>query len=161
MARLMVVGAEDVDRALREFGPKLGNRMVKSAMRKAGKQVQAKAKAAVEIQSDRTGKLKRGIKVRAFKGKAKATGQLKTLAGGRVIAVKAAQVGIQIMTTEGKHKDPGFGGAQIEFGRKRRAPYPAEPFLRPALYDNEAQIRAYIIDDVRDQIRVTRANNIK
>lgn len=165
MARQLVTGVADVDRALREMGPKLGNRIYKKSLRKAGKKVAEQAKANLAGNID-TGELRKGIKVRAFRGKAKATGETKTLSSGRVVNIKASAVGVQVMTTEDpkdKPRDggPAYGGAQLEFGRKHRAPYPADPFLRPALFNNEAAIRSFVIADVRDEIRATRANSIK
>lgn len=160
-AKYMVTGVAEVDRALREFAPKLANKMYRSAMRKVGKTVAESAKRNLALnKSIESGQLQKGIKVRAFR-QVRKTGEFKTLASGQSVAIKKADVGVQIVTSTGKHDDPGFGGAQVELGRPRTKKFRAKPFLRPALYSSEALVRAMIAKDILAQIAVTKANNIK
>lgn len=167
MAKYLVTGVADVDKALQEFLPKVANKMYKQSLRKAGKTVQAAARANLARvkksggdKKRKQGALSAGIKVRAFRSVHR-TGLFKTLGSGQQVAIKRADIGIQISTTEGKYKDKDFAGAQIELGRPKTKPYEERPFLRPAIYDNETRIRAFIIDDIRQQINATKANNIK
>lgn len=161
MAKYFVTGVEDVDKALREFLPKAANKMYRSSLRKAGKLVSQQAQGNLEKnKSVDTGKLRKAIKVRAFRNVYK-TGQFKTLGSGKSVAIKKADVGVQVLTLGGGHKDKEFAGAQVELGRPRTAPFEPKPFLRPALYDNQTQIREMIVADIREQIAITKANNIK
>ena len=161
MAKYMVTGVAEVDKALGELPAKIANKLYRQALRKGGKLVAQQAqKNLAANDSIETGALQKGIKVRAFRNVYK-TGAFKTLRSGQQVAIKKADVGVQVVTSEGKHKDKGFGGAQVELGRPKTAPYQPKPFLRPALYDKENTIREFIVSDIQQQIAATKANNIK
>lgn len=131
MAKIILTGDKALDRKLNGLGAKLANKMVRSSMRKSAKKVMGYAQNNLEMSpSVITGVLKAGMKVRAGKR-------------------SRNKVSVKVETTAGTHDDPGYGGAQLEFGAKHMPP---EPFLRPAVYDHEQEIRGEVIEDVRATI---------
>ena len=164
MARYLVTGIEDIDKALAELPNVLANKITRGAMRRGAKKVVEAAKVNLERNSSvDTGLLKKSIVVRAFRGKSK-TGRMKTLSNGKTVNIWQKRVGVQIETTEHKKTDDKKGGYAfaVEAGRPKTHPtYEAKPFLRPAIYDNADYIRNEIARDIREQIAMTKANNIK
>jgi HK97 gp10 family phage protein len=132
MAKIVVTGVKQIDRSLNALGPKVANKIATRSLRKIGKLVKSKAQRNLEASpSIDTGALKRGIRVRAKK------------------RTKDTQ-GVQIETTAQERFSYGgsayaFGGMPLEFGTKHM---PAEPFLRPAIYDYEDLIRGLVIHDI-------------
>lgn len=131
MAKIVVTGIKQLDRSLQSLGTKVANKIARKSMRKIGKLVKAAAERKLAANdSVESGKLRRGLRIKAMK---RSRGRL----------------GIQVETTVGKHEDPGFGGAEVEFGTKRSQ---TKPFLRPAIYDNEDIIRGAVIADIVETI---------
>ena len=129
--KILITGFKEVDAKLAQFGPKLANKIQRSALRKAGKLVQDQARANLDANdSVESGKLRSGVRVKA--GKRSRTG-----------------ASIIVQTSSGRHEDPGFGGAEVEFGTKHSQ---QKSFLRPAVYDNEEKLREFFIADVKEQI---------
>lgn len=131
MAKIIITGDKALDKKLAGLGAKLANKMVRSSMRKSAKKVKEWASQNLtNSPSIVSGKLRAGMKVRAGKR-------------------SRSKVSVKVETTAGTHKDPGYGGAQVEFGARHM---PAEPFLRPAVYDHESEIRGEVIADVNATI---------
>jgi HK97 gp10 family phage protein len=129
----IVTGVKEIDRKLASLEPKIQKKLVRSAVRKAGKLIQKKAKDHLE-DNEQSGQTKRGIKVRAMKR-------------------SRGKIGITVGTTErsrGKTGSSVFGGAQLEFGTKHMR---ADPFLRPAGYGSEKEVRQMVIDDILAELR--------
>lgn len=130
---VVVTGLKELDKKLHELEAKVQKKVARAALRKAGKLVQADAKERLEKnETILTGRLKRGIRVRAQKR-------------------KRSSIGILISTTERKEdndKYP-FGGAQLEFGHGRVRAY---PFLRPAVFENEDKITSFVVSDIEKAI---------
>jgi HK97 gp10 family phage protein len=133
VAKAVVTGDKAVDRAFREMGAKLANKMARGAMRRSAKKVAGYAKAnLVASPSIVTGELMKSIRVRALKRSRK-------------------RIGVKVETQQ---NETNFGGAPLEFGAKHM---PAEPFMRPAVYNHEDEIRGEVIQDIREQIAATKA----
>jgi HK97 gp10 family phage protein len=135
-AAIVVTGDKAVDRALRELGAKIGNKLARKALRNSAKRT--KDYAAENLQNSPsviTGDLIAGLKVRAGKR-------------------SRNKISVMVTTTAGTHEDPNFGGAQLEWGTKH---VPAEPFLRPSIYDHQEEVRDDVIADVRELINETKA----
>jgi HK97 gp10 family phage protein len=131
VAKIIITGDKALDKKLASLGAKLANKIVRSSMRKSAKNVKEWASQNLtNSPSIVTGKLRAGMKVRAGKR-------------------SRSHMSVKVETTAGTHKDPGYGGAQVEFGARHMPP---EPFLRPAVYDHESEIRAEVIADVNATI---------
>lgn len=131
MAKMITTGVKELDAKLALLGPKIANKFARSALRKSGKLVLGTAQGNLDRNgSVISGKLRSGMRVRSAKRSNRGAG-------------------IEVMTSSGRHEDAGFGGAEVEFGTKHAA---VHSFLRPAIYDNEVQVRQFFIDDVREQI---------
>lgn len=129
--KIIITGFKEVDAKLAQLGPKLANKITRSSLRKAGKLVQEQARGNLDANdSVESGKLRSGLRVKAGKR-------------------SRSSVSIIVQTTSGRHEDPGFGGAEVEFGTKHNQ---EKSFLRPAVYDNEDKIREFFITDVKDQL---------
>lgn len=128
MAKVIVTGDKAVDKALRSLEPKLANKLARKTLRSVGKKVKGYASANLHASpSIQSGVLDRGLKVRSGK---RSRNKMST----------------QVTTTAGTHDDPGYGGAQLEFGARHMPP---EPFMRPAVYDHETELRGEFITDLR------------
>jgi HK97 gp10 family phage protein len=131
VAKVVITGDKALDKKLAALGAKLANKIVRSSMRKSAKNVKDWAgQNLANSPSIVSGKLRSGMKVRAGKR-------------------SRSRMSVKVETTAGTHDDPGYGGAQLEFGAKHM---PAEPFLRPAVYDHESDIRGEVIADVNATI---------
>jgi len=132
--KVVVTGHRAIDRKLATLPLKVQKKIARTGLRKAGKLVKGKAQGNLSSNdSVDTGKLKKGIRVRASKR-------------------SRTRIGIFISTTERKEEESRwpFGGAQVESGRED---VKAKPFLRPAGYGSEAEIRKLFTDDVKSQLR--------
>ena len=137
MARsgVIVTGHKELDLKLSIVEPAVQKKVARKGLREAGKIIQNAAKQKLSQNNNvNTGELRKGIRVRAMKR-------------------SRSKIGIQVATTErseGKAIDgKRFGGAQIETGTKHIR---AQPFLRPAGYDNEPGIERQIIDSIHDAL---------
>lgn len=120
MASIVVFGDKALDRKLASLGPNLAKQIARSAMRRSAKGVMKAAKESVSVD---TGELRDSIAIKS-------------------VTRSRTRIGVKIQTEEG---GKGFGGAQLEFGTKHMS---AQPFLRPAIYDNQEAIREQVIADV-------------
>lgn len=113
---ISILGIPELQRKLLELPLKVQKKVVRQALRKQGKYVQAEAKARVAV--GESGDLKRTIKVRAMKR--------------RKARPKEFGISVQIGTglQEGR-------GTFTELGTSRQA---AQPSLRPALAENRERI---------------------
>lgn len=131
---VLVSGDKELDRKLQVLEPRVQKKVARKGLRSAGKLIQQHAKANLSRNSNvNTGELQKGIKVRAAKR-------------------SRSSIGIVIATTERRKASPKgnrFGGAQLETGTKFVT---AKPFLRPAAYDREDQIKKLITDSISDAI---------
>lgn len=123
-----VEGAPELARTLATMEPRVAKKLTRKAMREASKLVKDDAKRRVPVDS---GKLKRAIVVRALKR-------------------SRSRFGTQVQTKDGFFKGDSFYGGFIELGTKKM---PARPYLRPALYDNEAKVRQKFVESLREFIR--------
>lgn len=124
MAKLVLFGDKALDKKLASLGPKLANQIARSAMRHSAKGVMQSAKETlINSPSVVTGELRDSLNVKA-------------------LTRSRYRIGVKVQT---ETDASGFGGFFLEFGTKHMA---AEPFLRPAIYDNADAIRQQIIADV-------------
>lgn len=118
MARLDVrlEGADELRRALLELPRVVARKVVRQAAREAGRPIQKQAKREAP---DDTGTLKASIKLRAIK-------RTKKLIGVTIRTGTPTELGNPIAR---------YAGVQ-EYGAPRRN-QPAQPYLRPALFEND------------------------
>ena len=122
MAKVLVTGWKALDAAFAGLEPKLQSKAARSAMRAGAQRIQAMAiQNIVRSPSVDTGKLAASFKVRA-KPRSR------------------TRIGIDIINKGAAHAN------LIEYGTKRFA---AEPFLRPAGYNNKEYIGAMLIADIQ------------
>jgi HK97 gp10 family phage protein len=124
--KVVVTGVADLDRALRALPAKIGNKVVRQALRKGAKTFAAAARAKAPKE---TGKLESAIKVRA--GRRSRTG----------IAV-AVVVGAESFDGPGEYLYP----VASEFGTSKMK---AQPYLRPAFDALKSAVEAQVIADIR------------
>jgi HK97 gp10 family phage protein len=126
---VIVTGDEALDKLLAGLPAKLQKKLSRQATRKAAKDiVLPEAKARVP---EDTGDLADSLKVQAIKR-------------------SRSKIGHMVATKDGFYKGDQFYGGLVEFGTKERQHKFA--FLRPAIYDNEAQIKDLYVKDVRELI---------
>jgi HK97 gp10 family phage protein len=123
-----VIGAPELKAVLAALEPKVAKKLTRQAMRKAQKIVLADAKRLVPVD---TGQLKKSLSIRALKR-------------------SRSRFGVSVQTKEGLFKGEQFYGGFIELGTKKMQ---ARPYLRPALYDNEARVREVFAGSLRELIR--------
>lgn len=147
-AKVIVTGHRALDIKLATLPLKLQRKLARSALRKAGKLIQGKAKANLQTLVGKTSK-KLATGKESKVEKVAGTGELKR--GIRVRASKRSRkrVGIFISTTERAGTRWPYGGAQFEFGKEKQK---ARPFLRPAGYESEAQVRQFVITDIGTEL---------
>lgn len=131
-----LVGAASLDKLLEGLPKKVANKILRDALRKAGKIVQAEAKARAPVDE---GELKRSITVR--KGKRKRKGSQSVV----------------IFPDQNKFKDD-FHGPYVEYGTSDT---PAQPFMRPAFEATKDQALAIVRSDVIAGVQSARANGTK
>lgn len=123
MAKAIVTGWKELDAAFAALPVKIQGKALRSALRAGAQRIQAEAvRNLVASPSIETGKLAAGLKVRAGKR-------------------SRSRVGMEIITKGAAHAN------LVEYGTKRM---PAEPFLRPAGYDNKEYIGAMLIGDIQE-----------
>lgn len=121
MAKAIVTGWKELDAAFAQLPVKIQGKALRGALRAGAQRIQAKAiENIVASPSIDTGKLASGLKVRSARR-------------------SRWRVGMEIITKGAAHAN------LVEYGTKRM---PAEPFLRPAGYDNKEYIAAMLIDDI-------------
>lgn len=120
MARLDVrlEGADELKRALLELPRVVARKVVRQAAREAGRPIEAQAKREAP---DDTGTLKRSIKLRAIK-------RTRKLIGVTIRTGTPTELGNPVAR---------YAGAQ-EYGAPLRN-MPAQPYLRPALFENDTK----------------------
>lgn len=129
---IIVTGDKKLDRALRHLEKNVQRKFARKAMRKAAKDVilpEARARVPVD-----TGALERSLVVRAARRSRRG-------------------IGVEVRTRDGLFAGDEFYGGFQELGTKHM---PADPYLRPALYGNEAKIRGLFIDDMNELIKEAR-----
>ena len=128
---VVVTGHKELDATLATVEPKIQKKVVRKGLREAGKLIQAAAKGNLGRNGNvESGELQKGIRVRAMKR-------------------SRSRIGVQVVTTERKVADKSgnrFGGGQLEVGSKRQR---AQPFLRPAGYDNKDSITQKVVASVK------------
>lgn len=123
MAKVIVTGWKALDAAFAGLEPKVQGKALRSALRAGALRIQSAAiQNIVANPSIDEGKLARSMKVRA-KPRSR------------------VRVGFDILTKGAAHANI------VEYGAKHM---PAEPFLRPAGYDNKEAIRAMLLKDIAE-----------
>lgn len=112
-----ITGVKEIELALKTLGPKVGRKVIRQAIRKGVKPIQAAAKA--DAPKGKTGLLKSAIKVRAMRRKR-----------GRIGVV--AQIGV------GDFQGKSYYGAFKNFGTKRM---PGVHFMEKAYASEKNQAR--------------------
>jgi HK97 gp10 family phage protein len=135
--KVIVTGVRGIDRQLRELPLRMQKQVVRRSLKEAGKIVKDAAKRNIKqlpapLRDERTGQTARQMFTAPIKRS--------TLRVGVVISSQAR------LTRWGQ-----FGGGQIELGTKHVT---ARPFLRPAGYDNEKQIRTLVIRDIKQTLKI-------
>ena len=120
-----------VEKKLKELEPKIAKKIVRDSLKAGAKPVLAAAQAKVPVKS---GLLRRNIKIRA---------------GKRSRAGQSVVVGFK----DGAFKGDAFYGAFIEWGHQagkgaNAKTVPAQPFLRPAIDEQEERAAKIIIDGI-------------
>ena len=122
MAKAIVTGWKEIDAAFANLEPKLQGKALRGALRRGAQRIQASAiQNIVASPSVLTGKLASKFSVRAMP-------RSKVRVGMEIVSKGAAHANI------------------VEYGAKHM---PAEPFLRPAGYDNKEYIEAMLLDDIQ------------
>lgn len=146
---IIVTGDKQLDKLLRGLPLKVQTKLSRQATRKAAKDIvlpQAKARVPVN-----TGDLEESLTVKAIKR-------------------SRSKFGHQVQTKDGFYSGDQFYGAFIEFGTKERQHEsgkqvgridPAKNFayLRPAVYDNEPQIRQLYVNAMQALIHEVAQGN--
>lgn len=139
---VIITGDKELDRLLKGLPLKVQKKVSRSATRKAAKDIvlpDAKSRVPVD-----TGDLEESLSVRAIKR-------------------SRTKFGHEVRTKDGFYSGDQFYGAFIEFGTKERKHKsgkqvgridPAKNFayLRPAVYDNDARIRALYVTAMKELI---------
>lgn len=121
MAKAIVTGWKELDAAFAKLEVKVQGKALRSALRAGAQRIQAAAvQNIVANPSIDTGVLAASMKVRATPR-------------------SRVRVGMEIVTKGAAHAN------LVEYGTKHM---PAEPFLRPAGYDNQEYIAAMLINDI-------------
>ena len=145
-----ITGDKELNKQLRDFGPKVTNRLARKALRK----VAAPVKKAVQLNVPKDeGDLRKAIGIKARKRTEK--------------AALMGTIGIQVLTLKKKLKDIEdsrnakgnrsiFNPHWIEFGApghthygKGNAPLPPRPFMRPALDQSSHVVRRLWIQEIK------------
>lgn len=145
-AKMIVTGDRAVDAMLRDLPLRAQKKLSRQATRKAAKEI-VLAQALRNVPEDE-GKLASTLAVRALKR-------------------SRSRVGHTVTTKPGQYDDDEqFPGAFLEFGTKERRHKSGKPvgaiqprkfaYLRPAVYDNEAQIKQLYVDDMKQLINETK-----
>lgn len=113
---VIITGIKAIDKKLKLLAPKVQKKVVRQAMRKGLKIVQAEVKAQVPVD---TGTAKKAVKVRATRRRKRGTIELE-------VVIKAVQ-GETIKTGSGGER--WFYPAIVEYGHAKTAP---NPFMRRA-----------------------------
>ena len=128
---IFVTGDKEVDRKLAALEPTVQRKVGRKALRQAVKAiVLPKAKADAPID---TGALESSLTVRAMPRSRK------------------ARIGYVVQTRDGAFKGAQFYGGFQELGTKYME---ADPFLRPALYSSEGEIRDVLLGALRNELRL-------
>ena len=130
---ISVIGDKALQKSLRELGaPKYQRKVVRKALREAAKPILRSARE--KVPSD-TGKLRKGLRIRAAKSR---RGRF----GIRVMTPPRAYLGID---PEAK----GYYPAHVELGTRRMA---ARPYLRPAFDENREKSLGLFARELRKAI---------
>jgi HK97 gp10 family phage protein len=130
---VVITGIRDIDRRLRTLLPRLQKKVLRQAMRKGLKVVQAEVKAEVPVE---TGLTRSAVQVRAVKSKRRGSIALEVRISGKVPG---------LVKTYGGDKRA-FYPAVVEYGRKGVAP---NPFMRRAFTAKGEAARQVTIEDIR------------
>lgn len=158
---VFITGDKAVDRMLRDLPLKVQKKISRSATRKAAREIVLPG--AIERVGVNTGDLEASLMVRAI-GKniqmvKRTTGKYAGTMGKKNL--NADKFGHEVRTRDGFYAGDQFYGAFVEFGTKERKHKgtgkqvgridPAKNFayLRPAVYDNEARIRALYVSAMK------------
>lgn len=126
MAKTIVTGWKELDAAFAGIEVKVQGKALRGALRAGALRIQSAAiQNIVASPSIDSGTLAKSMKVRA-KPRSR------------------VRVGFDILTKGAAHAN------LVEYGTKRM---PAEPFLRPAGYDNKEYIRAMLLDDIQEAVK--------
>jgi HK97 gp10 family phage protein len=138
---VIVTGDKALDKLLAGLPAKLQKKLSRQATRKAAKDI-VLPEALARVPED-TGDLADSLKVQAIKR-------------------SRSKIGHMVATKDGFYKGDQFYGGMVEFGTKERQHKSGKQvgaiqphkfaFLRPAIYDNEAQIKDLYVKDVRELI---------
>jgi HK97 gp10 family phage protein len=124
MAKIVVTGDKQVDRALRALGPKVANGVVVKAMRKGMKRIKAEVEARAPDGS--TGDLESSVKLKA---------------GTRSRGAKTFQVFLSSLVFDGVK----FYAAFVEFGT---ADQPPQPYMRGAFDTLAISVRDEVMAEI-------------
>jgi HK97 gp10 family phage protein len=128
VAKLIITGIAELDKKLRELGPKVGNKVVRTAMRNAAKT------------------LKAGIEGRAPEGETGAlSSSVKVRAGKRSRTSQTVEVGLEDATFKGER----FYAAANEWGTSEM---PGQHFVRGTLDAEGESVKKDIEREIRDGI---------
>lgn len=146
-----IVGAEKLRKQLAALGPRIAKKVIRQSLRQAGKIVQTEAKSNAPVD---TGRLRKSIRVRAFKRSRK------------------ERIGINVQTnsTNNVFKGKTFYGGFLEYGFRRgkrsneikraqkngrtlagdlRQQVPSRPFMKPAFESKKEQAGKMAVDLLR------------
>lgn len=150
---MSLTGSEAAAKLFDELPDKIRKKAIRQALRVSAKKVAADAR---RLAPHLTGELEGSIKVRTAKGKS----------GGRL---PKGQVGISVSTsrTDNMFAGKAFYGGFIEYGTtqretkagKNRGSIDANPFLRPALWDNASEVRRQFRQHIRDFVKQQKVSN--
>lgn len=133
--RLEMLGDKELDRAMRDLPLKVQRKYARKAAREAMRPVLQAAKAKAPV---RTGRLRKGIRLRALKARRRGA-----VIGAVVITDTRQKMGIP-------PEDKGYYPAHVELGTSKMA---AHPYLRPALHENRTKVVRKMGSVLWDQIR--------
>lgn len=150
MARTVVSlhGDKELIRTLRGLETKLQNKALRTASRKAGKVVATAAKGNAPVDS---GQLKRAIKVRAIKRQRNrvgvTVGSSKADYTGEQFYLSFVELGHRIGKRKSHKKQ-----TDEQKAKDTRPFVEPQPFLKPALENNKAQVETVFVSEIRNQI---------
>jgi HK97 gp10 family phage protein len=131
-ATVVLTGVKEIDRALRQLERKMAAKVVRQAINKALKPIEARVKELAPVES---GQLRDSLKVRAM-------------------PYKKGRIAFEVRTAKGDFKGDQFYGAFQEYGTSRQ---PARPYMRPT-YDQLgpeaiAEAERILLEGARRELR--------
>lgn len=132
MAKFVITGVKEIDKALKAFAPKVAKKILRTSLRKALKPMHAAVRTATPR---RSGALAKAVKIKA---------------GPR----KKNRIELDVRIGEGSFKGRTFYGAMVELGTKKQE---AQHFMKKTFETHKTSTRELAIVEIKKAIKETTA----